>query len=199
MPSCCGNWASRREVSVEALVARYGLAGVFLGAGLEGEAAVVASGLLAHHGLFPLVGAMAAAAAGSFVADQIWFFVGRRFHDHRWVKKARAKPAFARAVDIFHRHPTGFIFAFRFIYGFRTVSPIAIGTTDVSAKLFVAVNLVSAIVWGIAFTTIGYVFGHGFERFVGRIVPDTRTLILGAVGVIAVIGIVVFVRWRRTA
>lgn len=186
-------------MTIEALVSHYGLAALFLSAGLEGETVVVAGGLLAHRGLFSLGGAMAAASAGSFVADQLWFFIGRRFHDHRWVQKARAKPAFARAIDIFHRHPTGFIFAFRFIYGFRTVSPIAIGTTDVSAKLFVAVNLVSAIVWGVAFTTIGYVFGHGFERFVGRILPDTRALLLVAGGVVALVGVIALVRWRRAA
>ena len=186
-------------MTLEAIVARYGLAALFLGAGLEGEAAVVTGGLLAHRGLFPLWGAMAVAAAGSFTADQIWFFVGRRFRTSERVRRAQERPAFAKALAMFERHPVGFIFAFRFIYGFRTISPIAIGTTTVSAKLFVAVNLVSAIVWGVGFTTIGYQFGHGFERLVGRFVPDTRTLIAIAAGVL-VLGVLVYlVRRRRTA
>lgn len=184
-------------MTVETIVAHYGLAALFLGAGLEGEAAVVAGGVLAHRGLFPLWGVMIAAAAGSFTADQIWFFVGRRFQHSKRVRRAQQKPAFAKALGLFHRHPTAFIFAFRFIYGFRTISPIAIGTTAVSARLFVAVNLVSAIVWGIVFSTIGYEFGHRFEQVFGRYIPDTRTLIGLAVAAIASGAIVILIRRRR--
>lgn len=186
-------------MTLEAIVARYGLAAVFLGAGLEGEAAVVASGLLAHRGLFPLWGVMLCAAAGSFTADQIWFLVGRRFRGSARVRRAQARPAFAKALAMLERHPVGFIFAFRFIYGFRTISPIAIGTTGVSAKLFAPVNLASASVWGATFTTVGYEFGHGFERWVGRLVPNTPTLIAVAAGVLATGGVVYLVRRRRAA
>ena len=72
------------------------------------------------------------------------------------------------------RHPVGFIFAFRFLYGFRTISPIAIGTTAVAPRLFAAVNAVSAISWGIIFCSIGYWFGHAFEALVGRLTQGPR-------------------------
>ncbi|WEK43819.1 MAG: DedA family protein [Candidatus Sphingomonas colombiensis] len=185
-------------MTIEAIVAKYGLAALFLGAGLEGETVVVAGGILAHRGMFSLVGAMAAAAAGSFVADQLWFLLGRRFHDHRFVRKAHEKPAFAKAIAFLQRHPIGFIFAFRFIYGFRTVSPIAIGTTDVPVRLFVAVNLASAIVWGIIFSSLGFVFGRGFEQLVGRLQPDTHTLLvlLGA-AIVASGAFLGFRYWRK--
>lgn len=186
-------------MTIEAIVAKYGLAALLVGAGLEGETVVVAGGILAHRGLFPLPGAMIAATLGSFIADQIWFLIGRRFHDHRIVRKAHEKPAFAKAIGFFHRHPIGFIFAFRFIYGFRTVSPIAIGTTDVAARLFVIVNLISAIVWGIIFSSVGYVFGRGFERLVGRLQPDTHTLLALLAGAIVATGIFFGIRYWRKA
>lgn len=185
-------------MTIEAIVAKYGLVALFLGAGLEGETVVVAGGLLSHRGLFPLAGTMIAAALGSFAADQIWFFVGRRFHDHRIVRCAYDKPAFAKAIDFFHRHPIGFIFAFRFIYGFRTVSPIAIGTTNVATRTFVTVNFVSAVVWGIAFSTIGYLAGHSFERLMGRLQPDTHTLLLILGAVILAASVFFGIRyWRK--
>lgn len=184
-------------MTLEAIVARYGLIALFLGAGFEGEAAVVTGGMLAHRGLFPLWAVMLVAASGSFGADQLWFFIGRRFRHSERVRRAQARPAFAKALAMFERRPVAFIFAFRFIYGFRTVSPIAIGTTAVSPRLFVAVNLVSAIVWGVTFTTIGFEFGHGFERLIGRFVPDTPTLIAVAGGVLALGAIVYLLRRRR--
>ena len=186
-------------MSIEALVAHYGLAALFVGAGLEGEAAVLAGGLLAHQGLVSLPGAIVVVIAGSFLADQAWFQIGRRFRDHPWVAKVKAQSAYAKAMRALERHPIGFIFAFRFIYGLRTVSPIAIGTTHVSPRLFVAVNLVSAIVWGVIFTTIGYQFGHGFERLVGRYTPDTPTLVAIAVGVVAIGAAIYLIRRRRAA
>jgi len=163
-------------VSIEALVARYGLAALLVGSGIEGEAVVVAGGLLAHQGLVPLPGAMTAAVVGSFAADQAWFAIGRRFRDHRWVAKARAKPAFARALGALERHRIGFIFAFRFIYGLRTISPIAIGTTQVPARTFLLVNAPAAAIWGTTFTLVGYLFGDAFERIMGRLHPHRQEL-----------------------
>lgn len=184
-------------MSIEAIIAKYGLVALFAGAGIEGETVVVAGGLLAHKGLFPLPGAMAAAAAGSFVADQIFFSLGRYFRDHAWVRRARAKPLFERALGLLERHPIGFIFAFRFIYGFRTISPIAIGTTRVSTKLFLGINLVAAIVWGIVFTGIGYLFGHSFEKLIERVLPDKHAIVIVGAVVVAVAVVVAGWRWWR--
>lgn len=184
-------------MTIETLIARFGLPALFVGAGLEGEAVVVAGGLLAHQGLVPLPGVMAATALGSFVADQAWFAVGRRFRDHRWVAKARAKPAFARALAALERHPIGFIFSFRFIYGFRTISPIAIGTTGVSARTFLGVNAVAAAIWGTVFSAVGYLFGHEFEAWVGRLRPH-GTKLWWIVGGLVAAGLVVgAVHWWR--
>lgn len=190
MRSCCGSSGSRADrVSIEALVARYGLAALLVGSGIEGEAVVVAGGLLAHQGFFSLPAAMAASSVGSFAADQAWFAFGRRFREHRWVAKARAKPTFARALSALERYPIGFIFAFRFVYGFRTVSPIAIGTTQVRARTFLLVNAVAAAVWGSAFSAIGFFFGDAFEELVGKLRPHGPKL-WGMVAALVVAGMV---------
>ncbi|SEN08458.1 membrane protein DedA, SNARE-associated domain [Sphingomonas gellani] len=185
-------------MAIEALIARYGLAALFLGAGIEGEAVVVAGGLLAHQGVFPLAGACIAAAAGSFLADQAWFAVGRRFREHRLVRRAKGKAAFARALTALERHPIGFIFAFRFIYGFRTVSPIAIGTTAVPARTFLLVNAMAAAVWGVVFSLVGYLFGNAFERLVGRLRPHGEKL-WWVVAALVIAGLIVAaIHWWRT-
>ena len=199
MRSYCGSWASRNDagVNIDALLHHYGLLAIFLGSGLEGETVVVAGGILAHQQFVSLPGAMAAAVTGSFLVDQLYFLLGRRFRDHRWVAGIRTKPAFGRALAMLEAHPVGFIFSFRFLYGLRTISPIAIGTSRVAARTFLVVNAVSAIVWGIAFTTIGYLFGHAFERFLGRLIPKGEVLWI-ALGIVAVIAAAAFAlhRWR---
>ena len=186
-------------MSLAAMIARYGLPALFLGAGFEGETVVVIGGILAHRGLVSLPGAMAATTAGSFVADQLFFLIGRRLSGWHPVQRLKGNPLFGRALAMLERYPIGFIFAFRFIYGFRTVSPFAIGTSGVSERLFLAVNAVAAIIWACTFTMVGYVFGRAAERVLGDYMPGPRGVAIG-VGVLVALALPVhFGRrwWKR--
>jgi len=173
-------------VGIEAVVARWGLAALFVGAGLEGETAVVTGGLLAHEGLLSLPAAAACAVAGSFTADQLFFAAGRRFRDRPLLRRVIARPAFARALRTFERHPVGFILAFRFLYGLRTVSPVAIGTSRVPLATFLPLNLIAATVWGLLFTGVGYLFGNWLAEMLGRLKPGRAEL--GTVGAVLLLG-----------
>ncbi len=161
-------------MALEALVARYGLLAILGGAGIEGEAVVITGGILAHRGLLSLWGVAAAAAVGSCAVDQLWFLAGRYFRDYRWVRSVTAQPAFARALAILERHPTTFIFGFRFIYGLRTVSPIAIGASAIPAQRFIALNIVAAAIWGPLMACIGYAFG----KAINPLLHNTRWAVL---------------------
>jgi membrane protein DedA with SNARE-associated domain len=180
-----------------AFVASYGVLAIFIGAGVEGETVVVSGGLLAHQGLLELFPTMIAAAAGSFVADQAYFWLGRRFRSHPRIQAIIARPAFARAITMFERHQIAFVVGFRFIYGLRTISPIAIGTTSMPAPLFVLLNAMAAILWGTVFTLLGYVCGHGIELIFGKLRSEFHVAVeIGAVIAVA-LAIIVFMRRRQ--
>lgn len=166
---------------IEALVARYGLFAIFAGAGIEGEAVVVTGGLLAQKGLLPIWGVAIAGAAGSCLVDQTWFWLARRFRDHPRVQAAKARPAFARAMRWLDRYPTAFILSFRFIYGLRTVSPIAIGASDIPSRTFVMLNMLAAAIWGPAMAWAGYAFGRAVEPWL----HDVKSVILIAAALAA--------------
>jgi membrane protein DedA with SNARE-associated domain len=169
-------------MSVEILIARYGLAAILVGAGIEGETVVVAGGLLAHREMLPFWGVAAAAVVGSFIADQLFFALGRYFRGSARVRRISEKPAFASALSALERHPTRFILIFRFLYGLRTISPIAIGTTRVHTRKFVMLNAISATVWGLVFTTVGYLFGNAVEREFGKL--TSRHMMIAAIVVV---------------
>lgn len=156
-------------MDLERLVAEYGLWAVALGAGAEGETAVVLGGISVHRGVLPFVPTALVAGLGSFVADQAFFAIGRCFRGSGFVQKLQARPLFNRALATFERHPLAFVFAFRFIYGMRTISPLAIGTTSLSAGRFLVVNALAALVWGLAFTGLGFLFGRAIEALFGRV------------------------------
>jgi membrane protein DedA with SNARE-associated domain len=175
----------------ELIIARYGLAAVCIGAGVEGETAVMAGGVLAHQQLVSLPSVATAAAIGSFVADQCFFSVGRHFRDRAWVQNRLGKPAARRAVALLERYPDRFILAIRFLYGIRTLSPIAVGTSDIARARFMSLNAVAAVFWAILFTTIGYELGDGLKALFRHVHPFMHVL-TGAF--VVVVGALLLVR-----
>ncbi|MFC4254508.1 DedA family protein [Altererythrobacter xixiisoli] len=182
-------------MTVEALLAQFGLPAIFLGAAAEGETAVILGGVIVHRGLAGFIPAVAMAALGSFLADQLFFFLGRRFRDHPRIQALRRRPAFDRAARLFARYPTGFVFLFRFLYGLRTVSPLAIGTLDFPPARFLLLNALAALLWASVFITLGYVFGQSVEALFGRIRPFEHVLL--AVVALSVVGALLFHLIRR--
>lgn len=181
------------EALFHVLVSRFGPLGVGLGAGLEGETAVLIGGMIARQGIFGPEAAAVAAWAGSFAADQLFFGLGRLHRNSRYVQRIVQRPAFARALDLIDRRPIIFCFAFRFVYGFRVAGPVAIGVSHVPARLFVSLNCLSAAVWASVFTALGYSFGALAEQYAKRLLaPGNLVIAL----VVAIIGVAAIHRWR---
>ncbi|ASC63042.1 DedA family protein [Achromobacter denitrificans] len=162
----------------------YGLWAVLAGTFLEGESVVVLAGFLAHQRLLHLPEVMLCAFAGSFVADQLLFYLGRRYREHRYVRRIREQPAFGKALDLVDRYPHGFILALRFLYGLRTVGPVALGVSRVSPLRFLALNAVAAAIWAVCFSALGYVFGQTIESMLGRLHGvETKLAVAAGIGV----------------
>ena len=165
-------------MDIATLVESIGPWAIALGAGFEGETAAVAGGVMAHHQLFPLWAAFLATALGAFGADQLFFQLGRRFRERPFVVHARQKRAFAIAVRFIERYPTGFILAYRFLYGLRVVSPVAIGLSSIRWRRFAALNVLSSILWSAIFTTIGFLFGPTVTRMIHKLAPYKTELLI---------------------
>ena len=74
-------------MNLEAIIAQYGIWAVALGAGLEGETALVLGGIAVHRELIAYASTILAGAAGSFIADQTFFAIGRKFRDGPRIKR----------------------------------------------------------------------------------------------------------------
>ena len=137
---------------IQSLLAEYGLWLVLIGTFLEGETIVIVAGFASHQGLFDPVHVAALAALGSFCCDQMWFFIARKFGHRPVIQRMKHRPAFERALHFLERHPTAFIFSFRFVYGIRNVSPAVIGLSEIDAHKFFVLNALAAMLWATAFT-----------------------------------------------
>ncbi|MBD8554510.1 DedA family protein [Rhizobium sp. CFBP 8762] len=184
-------------MAIETLIAQYGLFAILLGAAVEGETVVFIGGVLAHRGLLSFTGVAIAASIGSFVADQIFFLIGRYARGSARVQAAMARPIFVRVTGLLEQYPTAFILAFRFIYGMRTISPIAIGVSQVPTGKFVVLNAVAAAIWGPLIAGVGYVFGTTIQRIMSQLPIDPHAAIFVIV-VLIIAGFVAFhVAYRR--
>jgi membrane protein DedA with SNARE-associated domain len=185
-------------VNLEEIVTTYGYAAVFLGTLLEGETIVVLAGFAAHRGYLALGWVIAAAFAGSFLVDQGLYWAGRRYGRRFLDRRPRWRDPAERALRLLRRHDTLFVLGFRFLYGLRTVSPVAIGVAGVAPRRYLVLNAIAAAIWATAFATAGYLLGRSVEAFIDDFARYEEMLFAG----VAATGLLVWLaylgrRWWR--
>jgi membrane protein DedA with SNARE-associated domain len=151
------------------LLETYAYPAVFIFTLLEGETVVAAAGFAAHQGYLRLEYVIMIAILGATIGDQLFFafgkWKGRVYLERHPEMLARVE----RARHLLEKYQNLFIFGSRFMYGFRMLIPIALGTTNVTYRKFFFFNLLGAIVWAILFANLGYLFGGVLEAVLGRI------------------------------
>jgi membrane protein DedA with SNARE-associated domain len=152
-------------VNLTALLATYGYLALFIGTFLEGETILIIAGFAAYNGHLSLPLAILAAFAGSFAGDQTAFYVGRynkRFLETR-LKKWECR--IEKVHKLLEKHQVLVLLSFRFFYGFRNITPFAVGTTNISPLRFFSLNGIGAAIWAVSFGVGGYYLGDMLERF----------------------------------
>ncbi len=179
-------------MSFSAFIAQYGYIALFLGTLLEGEAVLILAGFAAHQGYLQLHWVMIIALLGGFLGDQIYFWLGR--WRGAWVLShfPRFAPAFERANALIERYHEALIVGIRFLYGLRTVGPMALGMSTVPAWRFMLFNMLGAAVWAAGIGGAGYLFGQALELFLDDLKKLEETLLIA----ILCGGMVVW-GWRR--
>ena len=142
------------------LLKEYGYIILFVWSIMEGETGLVMAGVLSHTGDMNLWTAILVAGLGGFVGDQLYFYIGRfnKHYIHELMKKQRRK--FALAHLLLKKYGWPVIFVQRYLYGLRTIIPMAIGLTRYSAKKFAIINFISAMIWAEATIIPAYIFGE---------------------------------------
>ena len=179
-------------MSVSSLVAQYGYAFVFVGALAEGESVLLAAGFAAHRGMLKLHEVMAVAFVASTLGDQLCFYLGRRHGPQLLARFPKLKAQVGRVEPMLQRHPNAAILSLRFLYGLRTAGPIALGALGVSRARFALLNMLSAALWAVAFSLLGYQFGHALDR----LAPQLRTAEEAVLVTLLAVALI-WTLWRR--
>lgn len=165
---------------MDSYIQQFGLFAVFIGCLFEGETFALAGGVAAHRGLLSLPQVMAAAFAGSLITDQALFWLARHHREFILATRLAKGRGFARAVNWIERFPNLYVLMFRFIYGIRLASPIAIGASRISSTRYMVLNGVAALIWASAVTSAGYAFSQVAHAIFGEIQSIEKVLIAGA-------------------
>ncbi len=181
------------------LIRNYGYLAILIGTFLEGETILILGGFAAHMGFLELPWVIASAIAGSFSGDQLYFYIGRHFGPRIIAKRLSWQEGAAKVYRHLHRHQNLLILSFRFFYGFRNVTPFAVGAAHVSRTRFFALNLIGAIVWAFSFAYAGYLFGEAFRLFLDDFKRYELFVLLALVLAGLVIWLLTLIRHRRRA
>lgn len=145
-----------------------------------GLAAVAATAGVPNPWLLMLVAAM-----GAFLGDNIAYLLGRRVGTRRWrwMRGPRMQVAFRWAGRELMKRPASLILVARFVPIGRVAVNLTAGATRFAHGRFVALTVLSAVLWAAYSVAIGLFFGQWFEdnHLLGAIVAIVCAIGLGIV------------------
>jgi len=125
-------------MDIASLLREHVYTAILLGGVIEGETAVVLAGFAAHQGYVSLWAVIVLAAVSNFCCDQGYYALGRWRGAWLLVRLPRLRPMVERMLPQLDRHRRWLIFSVRFMYGLRTVGPLALGVARVRSPCTLA-------------------------------------------------------------
>ena len=132
----------------------YSLGGGFL--------ALAAAGVLSSAGELNIVLCIVIACISNFIGDSGLFLLSRynKKEIMPYLRKQRRNLALAQIL--FRKYGDRIILIKKFIYGVKTLVPIALGLTEYSFYKFSVINLISSVLWAVIVGLASYKAGDYF-------------------------------------
>jgi membrane protein DedA with SNARE-associated domain len=137
----------------------YGYLVVFIYSLGGGMVALIGAGVLSFMGKMDLTLSMSIAFIANFIGDSLIFYMSR-YHKHEMMehlRKHRRKLAFSHLL--LKRRGSWIIVIKKFIYGLKTLVPLAIGLTKYNFVKFSIYNAIGAALWAVVVGGVSYLFG----------------------------------------
>jgi membrane protein DedA with SNARE-associated domain len=153
---------------MEAFLMNYGLLAVFVCAMVEADVVPVLAGVVAHLGYFDFIEAIAVAAAGAFIGDCVWFYLG-----HTRSERIRRSWLYARAgkltESLDRRFGKWLIPASHVIYGTRVATMTLSGIRRMPFAQFAAIDILGCLTFTTLFASMGFLFSSSAALIIGHV------------------------------
>lgn len=189
------------------LMIAHGYIVVFLGAALDnfglpasGDIVLFAGGYFANQGQAALPLVMLCGFTGAFVSDNSVYWIGRvggrplvgRILKIRLLHFLVDEKSLAKVEHYFDTQGGRTVFLGRFGPGLRSMTPLFAGVSRMKYYHFLPFNLAAGVIWAIAYTIVGYIFGEYWDE----LLAVARSVGFGFVGFVVLL-IALYVIRRR--
>jgi membrane protein DedA with SNARE-associated domain len=183
--------SEQQEIRMEEYLREFGYLALFIGTFLEGETILIIAAYLASKGMLNIYLVMLSAVTGTVLGDQTYFYIGRIQGISFIQKRPKLKKKWVRISGLIERRENIIILAYRFVYGFRNITPFALGILNINAMKFLVLNVIAASVWAISFSVLGYTFGAMIRNDI-----ETYEKVF-ALGILFITVLVAFIYWLK--
>lgn len=146
-------------------LATYGYIGLFLYSLGGGFVALIGAGVLSFMGKMDLTTSITIAFIANALGDVMLFYMARyqKKTMMEGIRKHRRKLALSHVM--MKKYGSWIILIQKFVYGIKTLIPIAIGLTKYDFKKFAVLNVISAAIWALVFGLGSYYAGKPLMDF----------------------------------
>lgn len=150
-------------------LATYGYIGLFLYSLGGGFVAIVGAGVLSFMGKMDLSTSIFIAFVANALGDMMLLYMARyqKAMMMEGLRKHRRKLALSHLL--MKKYGSWIILFQKFVYGIKTLIPIAIGLTKYDIKKFAILNILSAAVWALVFGFGSYYSGEALMNLASLI------------------------------
>lgn len=158
---------------MEDIIRDWGYLALFLYSFGGGFVGLVVAGVLSYSGDLNIYISILVAGVSNFLGDQFLFFIARKNKNYAkdMMKKYGRKIALAHLM--MRKYGSFVVFVQKYIYGIKTLVPLAMGLTKYSAMKFSVYNAFATLIWACiigyaSFTAGEYVLSLGDDfKYIG--------------------------------
>ena len=165
-------------------LATYGYLVLFLYSLGGGLLALIGAGVLSFMGKMDLGLSMSIAFVANVIGDSLLFYMSRYHKGEMMEYLAKHKRKLAFSHLLMKRHGSWIIVMKKFIYGLKTLVPLAIGLSKYDFWKFTTYNALGALVWVVVVGGGSYLFGgaliEGYKMIADK--PYLAPAMLVAIG-----------------
>ncbi len=141
----------------------YGYLILFLYSFGGGFLALMGAGVLSYAGHMDLTTAILVAFVANFIGDTVLFYMGRYNKKDVMVYMHKHKRKLALSHILMKKHGSWVIFMQKYIYGIKTLIPLAIGLTKYDFKKFTFFNFFASAIWALVVGVGSYMAGEAIK------------------------------------
>ena len=125
-----------------------------------GFVGLVVAGVLSYAGDLNIYIAMLVAGLSNFLGDQFLFFLARKNKSYAKDMMKNYGRKIALAHLMMRKYGSLVVFLQKYVYGVKTLIPLAMGLTKYSSVKFLIFNIMATIIWALVVGYLSYAAGE---------------------------------------